>query len=513
MKRWTWQAARPRAVLVPALGLALALAATLGAGSPARAAASQSGRPAYGVAFAQIGVVRVLTYYYGTINGSPPIPVLDACAADGAIVGTTGDGGNSFNYVLVPSSAVSPITPCAGAQSAFQQLNGNANGWGITRIQVLLNADYTGGSTQQLGSIAYTIDPALISTNGGPSSPKLIALPLGKSGTGLPQHDLPVVAPPQPFDQPADTSQTVVDLSDSVTHALGRDALTSDEVPTSLYPYAQPLAQTGVGAQSTATASASQRDYPVNVGAPVLNSQGRIVGMVVSDFKGGLALASPDDIKSAIGSVNGAAGPLTSKWQEGLTAFYADKPDYTKANAAFTTLMTNDPDFAGANAWLTAAQMKSPNVTLPSPGQYAPKGATRGTGGSSMLLIVLGIILLALVVVAVVAFLLWRRGRIPTPPDQAAGAAARRWMTRDSNSCPIPTRCPMPIHRRPTARRRSSAPRRTRSRRWSSNSPPRSWRRRALRRGPAGQACSPPRRPGSPTRASSGRWSRTKTTF
>src|SRR6516162_7194914 len=77
-------------------------------------------RPPQSIAYARIAVVRVLAYYYGMVNKDPlPIPFSDPCAADGVLVGTTGNNLNSFDYVLTPTAAVNPIKPCSGVQSAF----------------------------------------------------------------------------------------------------------------------------------------------------------------------------------------------------------------------------------------------------------------------------------------------------------------------------------------------------------------------------------------------------------
>ncbi|HEV2405659.1 MAG TPA: hypothetical protein VGR88_09410, partial [Ktedonobacterales bacterium] len=152
-------------------------------------------RPARGVAYARIAVVRVLTYYIGTSSaGGAPLPDPSPCAADGVIVGTTGTNLNSFTYVLTPTSAVNPISPCAGAQAAFQQVYGPAASWSIGHIDVLMNAAYTGAASGAIGTLLYSIDPSQITTNGGATAPPVLALPL----TNPPAHDLPVLAVPQP---------------------------------------------------------------------------------------------------------------------------------------------------------------------------------------------------------------------------------------------------------------------------------------------------------------------------
>ena len=145
--------------------VALALGIPLATGQTARAA--EPDRPLQSVAYARVAVVRVLTYYYGvTSDAAAPVPVLAPCASDGVLIGTTDSSGNlnSANYVLTPTAAVNPLSPCQGVQAAFQQLNGRASGWGITRVIVALNASYTGTDKSQRGAITYTISPGLIIT-------------------------------------------------------------------------------------------------------------------------------------------------------------------------------------------------------------------------------------------------------------------------------------------------------------------------------------------------------------
>src|SRR5260370_3319523 len=193
---------------LPGLATAHAQPATR---APALAAAAQ--RPPQAVSYARIALVRVLTYYNGTVTSDPaPIPVPSACAADGVLIGTTGANLNSLDYVLVPTAAVNPITPCQGAQAAFQQLNGNAAGWSIGHIDVLLDVAYTGADESRRGSVKYSIDPSQITTNGGPHAPSLLALAL-TAPAGTPAHDLPVLTPPQPSDAPADAPQYVLALT------------------------------------------------------------------------------------------------------------------------------------------------------------------------------------------------------------------------------------------------------------------------------------------------------------
>src|SRR5262249_19817064 len=131
-------------------------------------------RPTPAVAYARIALVRVLTYYDGKVGtGALPTPAPSPCASDGVFVGTTGSDLNSFNYVLTPTAAINPTTPCQGAQVAFQQLYGRADSWDISHIDVLLNVAYTGTGDKQVGAVKFCIDPAQNATLGEPTTPAL----------------------------------------------------------------------------------------------------------------------------------------------------------------------------------------------------------------------------------------------------------------------------------------------------------------------------------------------------
>src|SRR5260370_24492470 len=92
----TVQSGKRRGPLVVALALLALLAgatipglATAHAQPVTRAPASSAGtqRPPQAVSYARIALVRVLTYYNGTVNSDPaPIPVPSACAADGVLI-------------------------------------------------------------------------------------------------------------------------------------------------------------------------------------------------------------------------------------------------------------------------------------------------------------------------------------------------------------------------------------------------------------------------------------------
>ena len=134
--RGRWVAVIALAGLASILGGLSALTPSPAAAAPR--ASNADSRPAESIAFSRIAVARVLTTYYVTVGNSAPIPALNPCVAEGAFVATPDGAQNSFNYVLLPTSAVSPILPCDGVQRSFAQLHGNATNWGIARIEVLV---------------------------------------------------------------------------------------------------------------------------------------------------------------------------------------------------------------------------------------------------------------------------------------------------------------------------------------------------------------------------------------
>jgi serine/threonine protein phosphatase PrpC len=414
--------------------MALASLATIltlfGALAPSPAAAhgvsrADSSGPTEGVAFARIAVARVLTTYYGTVGNSAPIPSLNPCVAEGALIATTDGAQNSFNYVLLPTSAISPILPCDGVQRSFALLHGNATSWGVSRIEVVLNIAYTGNKPEQRGSLRYTIDPASISTNGGASGPRLVAYPLAPTANS-PKHDLPILITPQASDPPALGVGTAIELSNLNTKALGRDSVTPNEVPNSLYPVALPVDKLGLSATPSATAAGGStpttapagvtpKSFPVGVGAPVVNANGRLIGMVVSDYRGGMTVASLDDVRNAIGDINTKPGQLMTQWRTGLDAFYANKPNYDAANSAFSAIASAYPDFGGVNEFLTAAQNKTTNVTEPAPDnvpQEESPGPTLAQAGSVAIYVLAGVGAVALLVVIGLAIFFVRRRRL-----------------------------------------------------------------------------------------------------
>jgi serine/threonine protein phosphatase PrpC len=437
--RTFWQGSVRSMVVMVLVGAASVIGALAPSPAAARASRAAADRPAEGVAFARIAVARILTSYYGTVNNSAPIPALNPCVAEGAFVGTSDGGKNSFNYVLLPTSAVSPILPCDGVQRSFAQLHGNATNWGVSRVEVLLNISYTGNGAAQQGSLRFTIDPASISTNGGASGPRLVAYPLTPAA-GAPKHDLPILITPQVSDAPASGAGTAIELSNVPGKALGRDSVTLNEVPTSLYTVALPIDKLTLSANPTpasgtpaadantptsAPAGITPKAFPVSVGAPVINANGRLIGMIVSDYRGGVTLAPLDDVKAAIGEINSKPGPLMTQWRAGLDAFYAAKPDYTAASGAFSAIASAYPDFAGVNPFLTAAQNRTTTVAEPAP-DNVPADQTPSPvlaqAGAFALYALAGIGALALVVVGgLLFFALRRRGQARRPAFDEQG--------------------------------------------------------------------------------------------
>jgi serine/threonine protein phosphatase PrpC len=472
-------------VACAALLLALAPSA-LAAPSQTASVPNGASRPPESVAYARVAVVRVLTYYNGSVNSDPaPIPVPGPCASDGVLVGTTGNNLNSFDYVLTPTSAVNPLTPCQGVQAAFQQLYGNASGWSIGHIDVLLNAAYTGTDDKQLGSIKYSIDPSQIGTNGGAGAPKLLALALA-TPAGAPAHDLPVLSVPGPSDPPADAQATVIDLSNYVGQPLGRDSETANEVSTTVYPITVPsdtfgqaptptAAATGTLSSGTPTHSStapatsnapSALSGLVSVGAPEVDSNGRLIGIVAKDSKGSHVLLPLDAVNKAIGPVSGKSGPLMTQWRQGLDAYYASPAQYSQAATAFGTLAGAYPDFGGVAPFRTAAQQQTDTIpSLTKDVQVtAPGTQPQPSGGLSktLLLAIVGAGLVVIVLLFVVLLLVLRGRRqraallraSAIPPEEAMLNLLPRDMPLEALPLEEPT-LPQPIVVRPAGGRPS----------------------------------------------------------
>ena len=427
------------APLAPALA-AGAQASTQQSAQAQRAQLAASGRPTQAVAYARIAVVRVLTYYYGKVNDGAPIYVRNPCAADGALVGTTGSNLNSYNYVLTPTSAVNPITPCQGVQTAFQQLYGNASGWGISNISVVLDAAYTGVGNSQLGSVTFAISPGSITSIGSATGPQLLALALAPA-TNSPTHDMPTLSLPQPSDTPANAAAaTVLDLTAHDGQPLGRDSLLTTEINSTLYPVAFPAAQvgqqpgpsatptplataSGIGgtvvptttSAPTSVATPTALSAQITLGAPEIDSNGRLIGMVAADANGNHIILPLSTLKATIGGISGSSGPLMTQWQTGLTDFYANPPKYSDANTVFTGLLKTYPDFGGVSAFITATSQQTtaippltvpPSVT-PTPTPVAVPGTPRTFSTTTLALLGGGALVVLLALIAL--FLVMRR--------------------------------------------------------------------------------------------------------
>jgi serine/threonine protein phosphatase PrpC len=425
--------------------LAPAPARAASAGGSRASAAPADTRPSQGAAYANPAVVRILTYYYGTTKTNDLIPVPVACAATGAIVGTA-TAQNQLNYVLTATSAINPLTPCEGAQAAFQQLYGPGQSWSILRIEVWLGAAYTGDSAKQLGTVRYQIDPSQVATAGGPFAPPLTTLALAPL-QGAPKHDLPVIATPQPSDPPAGSTQTVLDLSMAGGQPLGRDALSPSDVPNSLEPVAvdagqlsqevlptptkpptpTPPQQTVVGGTAVPTTAPShvtpaastptQLGAELSVGAPVVDTNGSLIGMVIADSSGAHVVAPLSQVQQAIGLVSGKPGPLMQGWKQGITAYYASPANFGGAVTAFSSLHTTYADFGGVMPFLSAAKANSLDVAFgsaaASPTTTTSPGGVAGGLSLPLLLGIVGFVLFVALLVVVLVLLrsLQRGGR------------------------------------------------------------------------------------------------------
>ncbi|HLY30899.1 MAG TPA: hypothetical protein VKQ36_07705, partial [Ktedonobacterales bacterium] len=446
------------ALLLCVAGATPALAAATGVQAQVAARASaDSNRPSQAETYARIAVVRVLTYYYGKVNDLAPIPIKDPCAADGVLIGTTGGATganlNSYNYVLTATQAVNPVFPCQGVQGYFQQLYGNASSWGITQIQVVLDAAYTGVGSSQLGGIVYSVSPSQVNSVGGASGPRLIALPLSPT-PGTPTHDLPVLSLPQPSDRPANKADALVlDLTEHDGQPLGRDSLLTSEVSETLYPASFPAAQVGqpqkpqatptpVNSNSTGgtplpttappTAAATQTTLSAQIalGAPEIDGNGRLIGMIAADAAGNHILLTTAELKQDIGEISGASGPLMSQWQQGISDFYANPPQYSAANGIFTQLQKSYPDFGGVAPFITATSQQTTSIPpLTVPPTATPSRQTSilptGSGTSTKTLILIGAVVALIILGLIVVVVVVQRRRASEEREQQAAWQAR----------------------------------------------------------------------------------------
>ncbi len=406
---------------------------------------ADASRPTQAVAYARIALVRVLTYYNGSVNGvGVPTQSPSPCASDGVLVGTTGSTLNALNYVLTPTEAVSPTQPCEGAQAAFQQLYGHARSWAISHIAVCLNVAYVGSADTRCDTAPFaSIDPSQIRTNGGVNAPLLQTLALTLA-PGTAAHDLPVLSVPQPSDAPVDAAENVaLDLTAVNGQLLGRDSVTPSEVATTLYPV--DLAASTVGALpasgatgGTPAPTAIPLDPRLSLGTPVIDANGRLVGMVVSTAANARSLASVAAITQAIGPVTSKPGDLMTQWQQGLAAFYANPALYADAATTFAALSAAYPDFGGVNAFLGAARDSSSTIpsltTAPGSSGGTPPAlpVTPGLSRQTLIAVVsLAFAALVLLIVATVVLVRRRRARVPAPRPVPADEAALDLLPRD----------------------------------------------------------------------------------
>jgi serine/threonine protein phosphatase PrpC len=302
-----------------------------------------------------------------------------------------------------------------------------------------------------MGSVAFAIDPAQVTTNGGVGTSPLLTLALSvPQGT----HDLPVLSVPQPSDPPASGMPTVLDLTGYDGQLLDHDSVLPNQVSTTLYPVdvpgdalnaapqatptlpptATPPQQTVTGgtavpptatppvptvAQSTPTTLGQQ----VSLGAPAIDSNGRLVGMVIPDAAGNHVLASTAVLVQAMGAVSSKSGPLMTQWQQGLAAYYAAPPQFAQAAASFDSLATAYPDFGGVQPFRTAAHQQSTTIASltasTAPVSVSPTTtSTRPSRGTLLLLAAL--VAAALLLLALLLVLVLRRHRRKTAPSAPA---------------------------------------------------------------------------------------------
>jgi serine/threonine protein phosphatase PrpC len=307
-------------------------------------------------------------------------------------------------------------------QAAYEQLYSAPTSWSLTEVDVYLDAAYTGLGSTQIGSIHYPIAPSDIQSDGGPSAPRLLVLPLG-SQPGMPTHDLPVLSLPQPSDPPASGAPEILDLTGPDGSLLARSALELTDPTSVVYPVDLPsdriITPTSASPAPAATSSAnSPTANQLSLGAPAIDSNGRLVGMIVGDAQGNHVFLGTKALTATIGSVTGAPGPLMAGWQTGLIHFY--NAQYQQAQQQFSSLLSTYKDFGGVAAFLAAAKRSSPNV---SPLTQAPpansrnnSGGGNGTGaglsaGTVALLIGLGLAALILIAGGALALIVRARGR------------------------------------------------------------------------------------------------------
>ncbi|MBA3825053.1 MAG: protein phosphatase 2C domain-containing protein [Ktedonobacterales bacterium] len=341
-------------------------------------------RPREFVATAQLAVVRLIAAYYAqtTTGPAPTLTPLEPCTGLGAIVGTTGVGGNARHYVLTDAHLVSPVQPCSSAQAAY--LNANHTlpaGWKLTKVTAYLDSAYTGGDAAHLGTLAFDLDISALPTLG--LSEGAIVLPLAASTA--PTYDLPVVV--VPASPPTGTTQ-VLDLggtdatpytSDAITLNALPGALTVSESVVALPPSASvptPVPTVSATLSPTTptplTLSLTPAPTPlINPGAPLITDVGagggQLSGMVLTTAQG-LRVVGTDALNAALRAAFAVsnAGAFNGSWHSALDDYYAASATnpkdarYQSATAQLQSLRDHYPSFTGVTPWLMAAASGSP---------------------------------------------------------------------------------------------------------------------------------------------------------
>src|SRR5690348_6230415 len=441
------------ALLAIALTSLLAFAPVAGAQSAKQQTAPADSANRHGVNLASPAVVRIVSEVDGQV-------VCKACYTDGSDItlplkgGTyglafTGSGAfiSSDGYVLTADHVVdyanndqiildffnSAVDEFAQAfnftQSDAQQFLLNKADAGLIQIptqivsqKVFLSTAYTGALTNPAGVTSYAITHIVANS------------PVDKQDVAI----VKVEAKDMPYLQLAPANS--VHLQDTITAvAYPADADTGD--------FTALLSPTSGGNVNTAnsllTASVntaqvtSQKTFadgtPVyetsglanhgSSGGPVIDTQGRIVGVVDAiaidngqdDTR--VVYLIPSDVAAQYVRQSGATsgGAFMAAWTKAITEYDATGPcHFTNAKRDLTSLKSNYPAFGGVNSYLTEAQSKATAAECPAPGPSA--GQIAGIcGGLLVLLAILG----ALV------FMLVRRSRQSQPqPAMAANYGA-----------------------------------------------------------------------------------------
>jgi serine/threonine protein phosphatase PrpC len=363
--------------------------------APAQAATPHTtNRPRQFIAYSELAVVRLAATYYAdtTVNGQSALTLAGTCTGLGTIIGTTGNGGNTRNFVLTDAQVVSPSQPCAGLQNAY--LNANKTPptrWRLTEVRAYLNSAYTSDDASKVGSVSFDLD--ISSPTLGLSTGPMV-LPLVT--TNAPTTDLPII--PVPTVQPAPTATTqLLDLG-SGAQPYTQDLITTNVIPSVLTPIetnatspaflATPTGTVTPSASATVTLNTTPTAAPaISPGAPLVSDVGdgtaALVGMVMMTNKG-LSLVGVPALDSALAAATAVSRPGTfdQDWHAGLSAYYAASPTnakdahYATATAQFTTLQQQYPAFTGVAPWLSAAQVGSPIPGTTAAPVSSPPGTT-----------------------------------------------------------------------------------------------------------------------------------------